>query len=156
MNNNELPDYYALKDNDFEPFTDIVIGKKCTITKKITENDVESFLQLSGDNNPIHMNEDFAKNTMFKGRVAHGLLSVMLISSALTRLKGPGNIWLSQEFTFNNPIRMNDSITASLEISKIAKNKTCTIRTICTNQNNETILEGNATSRVFPIKKKSI
>ena len=154
MNDDSLPEYYALKHAETDEFLDIRIGKKEKITKKVTENDVQLFVQLSGDNNPIHIDEEFAKNTMFKGKVAHGLLSVMLISAGLTKLMGPGNIWLSQEFTFVNPIRTNDWITANLEIIEIAQNKTCKIRTICTNQDDKVVLEGFAKSRVFPLKKK--
>ncbi len=153
MTNQNLPEYFALKDSEIDPFNDIEIGKKISLSKRISEEDIQLFLKLSGDNNPIHLDENFAQKTMFKGRVAYGLLSLLLISSALTKLMGPGNIWLSQEFTFINPIRMNDVITASLEIIEISKNKTCTISTLCTNQNSESILKGKAKSRIFPIKK---
>jgi acyl dehydratase len=154
MKNDNIPEYYALHNSEIGPLTDITVGKKVTLSKIITEDDINSFLKLSGDNNPIHLKEDFASRTMFKERVAYGLLSLMLISSGLTRLMGPGNIWLSQEFSFVNPIRINDEITANLEIIEISKNKTCTILTTCINQQKQTVLEGRAKSRVFPIKNK--
>ena len=155
MKENDLPDYYALQHSETTIYDDIVVGKKVSLSKTFTEKDIQSFLELSGDNNPIHIDEEFAQKTMFKGRVAHGLLSVMLISSGLTKLMGPGNIWLSQDFVFVNPIHINDTVTATLEIVEILRNKTCKIKTICSNQNGKTMLEGTATSRIFPVKKQN-
>ena len=149
MTKEPISDFYALKNSEKTPFSDIAIGKKVQLNKYITEENIQLFLKLSGDNNPIHLDEDFAKNTMFKGRVAYGLLSLLLISAGLTRLMGPGNIWLSQEFKFVNPIKINDIIKAELEIIDIAKNKTCTIKTTCSNQNGQVVLDGTAKSRVF-------
>lgn len=154
MKESNLPSHYALKNGELSVFDDIVLGKKVTVEKSFSEEDIQTFLQLSGDNNPVHLNEEFAKKTMFKGRVAYGLLSLMLISAGLTKLMGPGNIWLSQEFKFVNPIRINDTITATLEILDISENKTCTVLTTCVNQANKIVLEGKAQSRIFPIKSK--
>lgn len=152
MNSDEHPNYFALNKENMFKKADIFVAKEVTVTKIISEIDVETFIQLSGDNNPIHHNEDFASKTMFKGRIAHGLLAVGLISSALTKLMGPGNIWLSQNFEFLKPIRINDQITANLKILEIKKNGVCIIETICKNQEKELILKGQATARVFSFK----
>ena len=96
--------------------SDIFVNKEVLLSKTITENDVDTFIKLSGDNNPIHHDENFARKTMFKGRIAHGLLAMGLISAGLTRLMGPGNVWLSQNFEFLKPIRINDYLTAKLKI----------------------------------------
>lgn len=154
MNNDRQNKYFALNETNMFQQPDIFVNKEVKMTKIITEEDIKTFIQLSGDNNPIHHDEEFSTRTMFKGRIAHGLLAISLISSGLTRLMGPGNVWLSHSFEFSKPIRINDQISAALKILEIKKNKTCVIETICTNQKNEIIVKGTATSRVFPISKK--
>lgn len=154
MDNSDTNNYFALnQENMYESF-EIFIDKECTVTKVISEADIEAFIQLSGDNNPIHHDEEFSNKTMFKGRVAHGLLAVGLISSALTRLMGSGNVWLSQNIEYLKPIRINDTVSAKAKIVEIKKNKVCVIETTCTNQKNELIITGTAQSRIFPIKTK--
>ncbi len=156
MDLNNSKGYFALNESNMFKEEDIFINKEISISKIITENDILTFMNLSGDNNPIHHNEDFSKQTIFKGRIAHGLLAMGLISSALTRLMGPGNVWLSQNFEFQKPIRINDEITATVKILEIKKNKTCIIETICKNQRNEIVVSGTASSRLFPkINKKN-
>ncbi|MHA1299174.1 MAG: MaoC family dehydratase [Candidatus Helarchaeota archaeon] len=130
------------------------IGKSVELSKTISEEDVKKFVEISGDKNPIHLDDEFAKRTIYRRRIAHGLLSLGLISAALTELFGPGNIWLNQTFTFKKPIHVGDTITAKLKIVSIDKRKVCTVETLVYNQKNELILEGKAESKVAYIKSK--
>lgn len=150
----DLNDYIALNEKNMYKIKSVVIGETVSLSKNITEEDLKNILEISGDNNPIHHDDDFAERTIFKGRIIHGLAAVALVSAALTRLIGPGNVWLSQKFEFKNPIRINDQLTATLKILEISRSKVCTIEAICKNQDKKIILKGTGTSRLFPIKKK--
>ena len=129
------------------------VGKEIEISKSITEEDVKKFVEISGDENPIHLNDEFAKRTIFKRRLAHGLLSLGVISAALTKLFGPGNLWLDQNFTFKKPIHVGDTITAKLKILSMDKRKVYSVETLVYNQNNELVLDGKATSKILPVRK---
>lgn len=152
MKNSKLPEYYALKSIEQNTLKTVNVGDTASLTKTITEKDIDALLFISGDNNPLHTDEGFAQRTMFKGRIVHGIIAAALVSSALTRLFGPGNVWLSQNITFKTPIRLNDTLTAQLRITEINKSRVCTIETKCLNQKNEIVLDGTATSRIFHIK----
>ena len=128
--------------------------KKITITKKITMEDVQKFIEISGDNNPIHTDENFAKRTIFKKPIAHGLISASLISAGLTKLMGEGNIWLAQDLKFEKPVYLGDEITANLNITNIDANKVYKIETILRNQNGKIVISGFAECKVFPVKKE--
>lgn len=130
------------------------IGKEIEFTKTISEEDVGKFVEISGDDNPIHLDEEFAKRTIYKRRIAHGLLSLGLISAALTKLFGPGNIWLSQTFNFKKPIHVGDELTAKLKILSVDKRKVYTVETLVYNQNGEIVLDGHAESTVAYIKSE--
>ncbi len=132
----------------------IEIGKTAEFSKTITEDDVKKMVVISGDDNPIHLDEEFAKRTIYRGRIAHGLLSLGLVSAALTKLFGPGNIWLNQTFSFTKPIHIGDTLKAKLKIISIDKRKVCTVETLVYNQNDELVLDGKAESKVAYIKKK--
>ena len=96
---------------------DMEMGEKATFTKTITEADVVNYAGVTGDFNPAHINEEYAKDTMFKGRIAHGMLGAGLISTVLgTKLPGPGAIYVKQELEFTAPVRINDTITAEVEV----------------------------------------
>ena len=112
----------------------------------ITEEMIERFSQATGDNNPIHLDEDYAKGTIFKHRVAHGLLQAGILSGVLgTRFPGIGTIYLSQTLKFWNPVFIGDEITLSLKVLELIKEKTrVRLETICTNQKGETVLTGEA------------
>ena len=128
--------------------------KKITITKKITMEDVQKFIEISGDNNPIHTDENFAKRTIFKKPIAHGLISASLISAGLTKLMGEGNIWLAQDLKFEKPVYIGDEITANLNITNIDARKVYKIETILRNQNGKIVISGFAECKVFPVKKE--
>lgn len=121
------------------------VGDKASVTKTITETDVYMFAGITGDLNPAHVNEVWASNTKFGGRIAHGMLSAGLISAVLgMKLPGPGTIYLGQTLKFTAPVKIGDTVTAEAEVAEIIDNKRLRIRTTCTNQNGVTVVEGEA------------
>lgn len=112
--------------------------------KKYTLKSVEAFAKVSGDYNPIHLKEDFAKMTRFKKRIVHGMFVASQISSDIANiLIGPGAIYMSQSLKFKKPVYIDDTIETSLEVVNI-ENKVHTIICKCKNQNNVLVLEGTA------------
>ena len=94
------------------------IGETATITRQFTQADIDAFAQLSGDTNPVHLDEAYARTTYFGGRIAHGMLVVSLISSLLgNTLPGPGCIYLGQDLKFLAPVRPGDTVTARVEVT---------------------------------------
>jgi 3-hydroxybutyryl-CoA dehydratase len=122
------------------------IGDKDSLTKEVTEKDVDSFAKLVGDYNPLHMDEEYARRHRFGNRIAHGGLIFSLISAVLgTRLPGPGTIYLSQSIKFVRPVRLGDTMIASVRIVEInPENGVIKLETICVNQNKENVAEGEA------------
>ncbi|MDG4717647.1 MULTISPECIES: MaoC family dehydratase [Thalassospira] len=99
---------------------DLEVGLSASYGKTVTETDIVMFAGLSGDTNPVHLNEEFAQTTMFKGRIAHGMLSAGFISTVLgTRLPGPGTIYLSQNLQFKAPVRIGDTVTARVVVREL-------------------------------------
>ncbi|MFN6956135.1 MAG: MaoC family dehydratase [Acetobacteraceae bacterium] len=126
-------------------FEDLSVGQSASFGKTITEADILLFAAVSGDTNPVHINAEFAAGTMFKERIAHGMLSAGLISTVLgTRLPGPGTIYLSQTLKFRAPVRIGDTVTATATVASLdAAKKRATLTTICT-VNGKPVLEGEA------------
>ena len=124
----------------------LTIGSQASFSKKITEQDVVTFAELSGDNNPMHLDENYAKGTRFGKRIAHGAFSFAIISTVLgTRLPGPGTIYMSQTIKFLKPVYFDDTITGTAEITAIRADKgIITLKTSCTNQHGESVAEGEA------------
>ncbi|MHA2248088.1 MAG: MaoC family dehydratase [Candidatus Hodarchaeales archaeon] len=133
-------------------YSEIEIGQKAELKRTVTEEDIEKFADVSGDRNPIHLDEEFAKKTIFQGRIAHGMLSGAFISTVLaSKLPGPGSIYLKQELIFKKPIRIGDTIIIKVEvIDKDDEKERITLKTTCTNQNNEMVVDGKAL--VMPMK----
>lgn len=131
------------------------IGGKASFGKKITERDVVTFAEISGDKNPLHLDESYAKGTRFGARIAHGAFTFALISAALgTRLPGPGTVYLSQSLKFSKPVYLDDTITATVEITAVRADKgILTLKTDCANQRGELVAEGQAV--VFHADAKS-
>ncbi len=122
------------------------LGDTATITKTITDDDIRAFADLLGDNNSVHLDDEFAKKTRFGRRIAHGMLSASLISTAIgTKLPGAGAIYLSQSFRFMAPVYPGDTITARVTISQIRDDKPIiTLETICSNQQDQIVVKGEA------------
>ncbi|WP_304942653.1 MaoC family dehydratase [Vallitalea guaymasensis] len=128
------------------------IGDTASFQKTITESDVYLYAGITGDQNPAHINQVEAEKSMFKGRIAHGMLTAGLISAVLgMQLPGPGTIYLGQELKFTAPVRFGDTIKAQVEvIEKKEEKNIIKLKTICINQKEKIVLEGIAT--VMPPK----
>ncbi len=120
------------------------IGDKASLSKTISEQDVSDFAKLSLDTNPLHLDEDYARQTRFGGRIVHGMLGASLISAVIgTRLGGP--IYLSQSLKFLKPIHIGEQITASAEVIAIREDKNfVTLSTLVTNEQGEALIQGEA------------
>ncbi len=125
---------------------ELKIGDSAQISKTISEADVELFAKATGDFNPVHLDSAYAEKTMFKGRIAHGLLSVGFFSTLLgTILPGYGTIYLSQEVKFLAPVRIGDTVTAKVEILELIPEKNrAKFKTTCTNQDGKLVVDGIA------------
>jgi 3-hydroxybutyryl-CoA dehydratase len=125
---------------------DLKVGDKFSTRKQITDSVVQSFADLSGDFNPIHLDEEFAKTTRFGRRIAHGMISGALISAVLGyEFKERKIVYLSQTMKFVAPVFLDDTVTATATVTKIREDKpVVTLETVCTNQKGETTLTGEA------------
>jgi len=123
------------------------LGQKASFTKTVTETDVYMFAGITGDINPIHINREYAKETMFKDRIAHGMLCAGFISAVLgVQLPGPGSIYSGQTLKFLAPVYIGDTITATVEVSEIFTEKGKVIlKTTCANQDGKIVVDGEAT-----------
>ena len=128
---------------------DIEIGMMRSLRKEITDQDIELFAEVSTDRNPVHMDDDYAKGTMFKGRIAHGMFCAGLISCvAGTRLPGPGAVYVDQQLRFTAPVRIGDTVTAVCTIREINRERRRVVMdTVCTVQD-QVVVEGSATFMV--------
>lgn len=126
-------------------FEDLSVGMTATFAKTITEADIVLFASVSGDNNAMHINEEFAQTTQFKGRIAHGMLSASVISAAIAgRLPGPGTIYLSQNLRFKAPVRPGDTVHAIVTIKELMPEKRrVSLTTICT-VGGKVVIDGDA------------
>lgn len=123
---------------------DFKIGQTESVTKTITDADIHAYAQLSGDYNPLHVDDDYARQSRFKSRIAHGMLIASLISNILgMKLPGTGGIYVSQQMRFLKPVRIGDTITCVGEVLEWnATTRMLTIQTDCFNQRGEKIIEG--------------
>ena len=122
------------------------VGDKATISKVATTEDILLMSEVTMDDNPAHMNDEFASGTIFGARVMHGLWSAGLISAVLgTRLPGPGTIYLSQNLKFLKPVFIGDEVTAIVEIAEDLGKGRYRLSTKCENQNGDLVLDGEAT-----------
>ena len=132
---------------------ELKVGDSARISQTITETVINDFAKATGDFNPIHLDQIYAEKTRFKGRIAHGALSMGYISSVLANLlPGPGSIYLSQEVKFLAPVRIGDIITARVEVLELIPEKNrVKFKTTCVNQNGEAVVDG--TAWIMPPKK---
>ena len=131
---------------------DLEVGQAAEFTKTISEADVYGFAGITGDFNPVHVDQVAAEASRFGGRIAHGMLTAALISTVIgMKLPGPGCIYMSQSLRFNAPVRFGDTITARAEVADINTEKNrITLATKCLNQDGEVVAEGE--SLVMPRK----
>jgi 3-hydroxybutyryl-CoA dehydratase len=125
---------------------ELKVGDSAEISKTITETDINDFARVTGDFNPVHLDQAYAEKTIFKGRIAHGALSIGFLSSVMgNMLPGHGTIYLSQEVKFLAPVRIGDTITAKVEtIELIPEKNRVKFRTTCINQDGKIVVEGVA------------
>ena len=126
-------------------FEDLSLGMTRVFSKTITEADLLMFAGVSGDTNPIHLDQDFASRTMFEGRIAHGMLTASLVSTVLgTRLPGPGAVYVSQTLKFLAPVRIGDTVIARAVIAElIPERNRVRLQTFCT-VGERKVLDGEA------------
>jgi 3-hydroxybutyryl-CoA dehydratase len=130
-------------------FEELSVGQSAIFAKTVTEADIVAFAGVSGDFNPVHINEEFASQTMFKGRIAHGMLSAAFVSTVFgTKLPGPGCIYVSQLLKFKAPVRIGDTVTARVEVtSLVPEKKFATFKTTCSVAG-KIVMDGEATLMV--------
>ena len=123
------------------------VGDSAEVTKTIDQADIDAFAAITGDHNPVHVDEAFAQQTRFGRRIAHGMLTASLISSVLAnKLPGEGSVYLGQTLKFVAPVFPGDEVTARVTVKAVREDKPIlTLETICVNQRGETVIRGEAT-----------
>lgn len=121
-------------------------GQSAQVSKTISETDVYLFAGITGDLNPAHINQRYAEETRFGGRIAHGMLSAGLISAVIgMQLPGPGTIYVKQDLKFLSPVRIGDTVTATVTVKELNQDRNrAVLETICENQDGTKLIEGQA------------
>jgi 3-hydroxybutyryl-CoA dehydratase len=124
---------------------DLKAGMSATFAKTITEADIVLFASASGDNNAMHINEEFAQTTQFNGRIAHGMLTASVISAAIAgRLPGPGTVYLGQNLRFKAPVRPGDTVHATVTVKELfLEKRRVALTTVCTVKG-KVVIDGDA------------
>lgn len=127
-------------------FESLAVGHAAEMTREVTLAAIDGFAAVTGDTNPVHLDEAAAARTRFGGRIAHGMLSAGFISAVLgTQLPGPGVIYMSQSLRFVRPVRPGDVVTTRVEVVElIPAKRRVRLATTCRNQRDEPVLEGEA------------
>lgn len=127
-------------------FNELTVGQSASLSRTVTEADVVMFGGISGDLNPAHFNEVESSKTMFKGRIAHGMLTAGYVSAVLgMQLPGPGTIYLKQSLKFTSPVRIGDTVTAKVTVAELDEGKKrAQLKTECFNQEGKLVLTGEA------------
>ncbi|MBT6885234.1 MAG: MaoC family dehydratase [Rhodospirillaceae bacterium] len=130
-------------------FEDLEEGMADVFAKTITDADIITFAGISGDTNPVHLNHEFAAETIFEGRIAHGMLTASFISTVIgTKMPGPGCIYVSQNLRFKAPVRSGDTVTATCTVTKLIPEKRfIELKTVCTVAG-KPVVDGEATIMV--------
>ena len=127
-------------------FEDLSVGMTDVYAKTVTDADITLFAGVSGDTNPVHLDDEFARASRFGCRIAHGMLSASYISTVLgTRLPGPGCIYLGQQLKFMNPVKVGDTVKARVTVEELMpEKKRARLKTVCT-VGGVVVIEGEAT-----------
>jgi acyl dehydratase len=128
----------------------LAVGDKASVTRSFSPADVAAFAEITGDRNPVHLDQAYAAQTQFQNRIVHGILTAGLISAILgTELPGPGCIYLGQNLKFIGPVFIGSPVTAHVEVIKIRDDKPIvTLHTSCVNEAGELVVDGEAVVRV--------
>jgi len=125
---------------------DLSVGMRASFTRTVTEADIVMFAGVSGDTNPVHINEEYARHTFFKGRIAHGMLGAAYISTVLgTKLPGPGAVYIGQNLKFKAPIRAGDTVTARVTVAEVVPDRRRAVLTTRVTVGETVVIEGEAT-----------
>ena len=126
-------------------FEDLELGMTASVSRTVSEADILMFAGVSGDTNPVHLDQEFAASTMFGGRIAHGMLSAGLISAVFgTRLPGPGSIYLSQTLKFKAPVKIGDTVVARVTVKELKTEKRRAVFSTVCSVGSTVVLEGEA------------
>jgi len=134
---------------------DLRPGMSATFSKTITEADIVLFAGVSGDNNAVHINEEFAFSTQFGGRIAHGFLTASVISAAVAnRLPGPGTVYVSQQMRFLAPVRPGDTVHATVTVMSTDEVKARAVLSTVCNVNGTVVIDGEATVKTTSLARR--
>jgi len=124
---------------------DLSVGMTAAYEHVVTDADVVKFADISGDHNPVHLDEAYARTTRFRGRIVHGILSASFLSTAIaSRLPGPGTIYLTQNLTFRAPVRIGDKVEARVTVTEIIRDKArVVLKTVCS-VGDTVVIDGDA------------
>jgi 3-hydroxybutyryl-CoA dehydratase len=126
-------------------FEDLSVGQEASLSKTVTEADIAAFAEISGDKNPVHLDAQYAAGTMFKERIAHGMLSAAYISAVFgMKLPGPGAIYISQTLNFKAPVKIGDTVVATVKVAElIPEKKRARFECVCS-VNGKPVVQGEA------------
>lgn len=149
MKDNCMPGLSQSSAQTSTPYEDLALGMVATLTNTVSEDDIVKYAEVSGDTNPVHFDDAYAATTMFKTRIAHGMLSAGYISAVFgTKLPGPGAIYVAQSLKFKAPVRIGDVVTARVEVIGLnPEKKLATFRTQCL-IGDKVVIDGEATLMV--------
>lgn len=137
-------------------YNELQEGDTATFSRTLSEDELVLFAAVSGDVNPMHLDPEFAANSMFKERIAHGMWSGALISAALaTVMPGPGTVYLEQSLSFRRPVKLDDTLTVCLTILRKEPKNRVVFKCTVTNQNNQKVVTGEA-KVIAPTQKVSL
>ena len=126
-------------------YEDIKVGEKKSFSKTITEADIFAFCGITGDFNPLHVNEQFAAQSRFNGRIAHGMLVAGMVDQTLTATSGQGGVHVSQQVSFKAPVKIGGTITVTSEVTeKIEEKRRLIVTSTWTNQEGAVVINGKA------------
>jgi 3-hydroxybutyryl-CoA dehydratase len=136
-------------------FEDLKVGQTAMFGRTLTETDIVLFAGISGDNNPVHINEEFASGTMFSGRIAHGMLTAAFVSTVLgMKLPGPGAIYVSQTLRFKAPVRSGDTLNVRATVIDLVPEKRRATLSTVVSVGNKVVLEGEAVV-IVPLRSQA-
>lgn len=130
---------------------ELYVGQSSSLSKKFTLEDVKAFARLSQDNNPVHLDQEYAENSVFQNRIVHGFLTGSLFSAIIgTQLPGNGSIYLGQTLNFRKPVYHDQLITATVTVMEIRKDKPIVkLSTVCKNEQDEVVIDGEAIVKII-------
>ena len=136
---------------------DLRPGLSATFSRTITEADIVLFAGVSGDNNAVHLNDEFARSTPFGGRIAHGMLSASVISAAIAnRLPGPGTIYLGQQLKFRAPVRPGDTVHATVEVVSVDLERARAVLSTTCRVRDKVVIDGEASVMTTSSRQRAL